>query len=116
MTSCASSSRAATPACRTRSRTTLSLNTLCGLSVADCARLMLTTETAMARRLGRVKHKIAVAGIPYRVPSDAELPERLDAVASTAYLLFTAGIAGGTDLSGPSCATRRSGSGACSSS
>jgi RNA polymerase sigma-70 factor (ECF subfamily) len=76
------------------SRTTLSLNTLCGLSVADCARLMLTTETAMARRLGRIKHKIAVAGIPYRVPTDAELPARLDAVASTAYLLFTAGIAG----------------------
>jgi RNA polymerase sigma factor (sigma-70 family) len=76
------------------SRTTLSLNTLCGLSVADCARLMLTTETAMARRLGRIKHKIAVAGIPYRVPSDAELPARLDAVASTAHLLFTAGIAG----------------------
>ncbi|MDX6233791.1 MAG: hypothetical protein QOH68_2863 [Nocardioidaceae bacterium] len=76
------------------SRTTLSLNTLCGLSVADCARLMLTTEAAMARRLGRIKHKIAVAGIPYRVPTDAELPARLDAVASTAYLLFTAGIAG----------------------
>ncbi len=76
------------------SQTTLSLNTLCGLSIADCARLMLTTETAMARRLGRIKHKIAVAGIPYRIPSDAELPERLDAVASTAYLMFTAGIAG----------------------
>lgn len=76
------------------SQTTLSLNTLCGLSVADCARLMLTTETAMARRLGRIKHKIAVADIPYRVPSDAELPTRLEAVASTAYLLFTAGIAG----------------------
>lgn len=78
------------------SQTTLSLNTLCGLSVADCARLMLTTETAMARRLGRIKHKIAVAGIPYRIPSDAELPERLDAVAATAYLMFTAGIAGET--------------------
>ncbi|MDR7085551.1 RNA polymerase sigma-70 factor (ECF subfamily) [Aeromicrobium panaciterrae] len=78
------------------SQTTLSLNTLCGLSIADCARLMLTTETAMARRLGRVKQKIAVAGIPYRIPSDAELPERLDAVASTAYLMFTAGIAGET--------------------
>lgn len=76
------------------SQTTLSLNTLCGLSIADCARLMLTTETAMARRLGRIKHKITVAGIPYRIPSDAELPERLDAVASTAYLMFTAGITG----------------------
>jgi RNA polymerase sigma-70 factor (ECF subfamily) len=76
------------------SQTTLSLNTLCGLSVADCARVMLTSETAMARRLGRIKHKIAVAGIPYRIPSDSELPERLDAVASTTYLMFTAGIAG----------------------
>lgn len=76
------------------SQTTLSLNTLCGLSIVDCARLMLTTETAMARRLGRIKHKISVAGIPYRIPSDTELPERLDAVASTAYLMFTAGIAG----------------------
>ncbi|GAA3519882.1 sigma-70 family RNA polymerase sigma factor [Aeromicrobium panaciterrae] len=76
------------------SQTTLSLNTLCGLRVADCARLMLTTEAAMARRLGRIKHKIAVAGIPYRIPSDAELPERLDAVGSTVYLMFTAGIAG----------------------
>ena len=83
------------PALSLQTQTTLSLTTLCGLSVADTARLMLTTEGAMARRLTRAKHKIAVAGIPYRIPADAELPERLDAVASTAYLLFTAGIAGG---------------------
>lgn len=78
-------------------QTTLSLTTLCGLSIADTARLMLTSETAMARRLTRAKHKIAVAGIPYRIPSDTELPERLDAVATTVYLLFTAGVVGGDE-------------------
>jgi RNA polymerase sigma factor (sigma-70 family) len=82
------------PALSLATQTTLSLNTLCGLSVADTARLMLTSEAAMARRLGRAKHKISVAGIPYRIPADAELPERLDAVATTVYLLFTAGVAG----------------------
>jgi RNA polymerase sigma-70 factor (ECF subfamily) len=83
------------PALSLATQTTLSLTTLCGLSVADTARLMLTTEGAMARRLTRAKHKIAVAGIPYRIPPAAELPERLDAVATTVYLLFTAGVAGG---------------------
>jgi len=83
------------PALSLANQTTLSLTTLCGLSVADTARLMLTTEGAMARRLTRAKHKIAVAGIPYRIPPDAELPERLEAVATTVYLLLTAGIAGG---------------------
>lgn len=85
------------PALSLATQTTLSLTTLCGLSAADTARLMLTTEGAMARRLSRAKHKIAVAGIPYRIPPDAELPERLDAVATTVYLLFTAGVAGGDE-------------------
>jgi RNA polymerase sigma-70 factor (ECF subfamily) len=89
------------PSLSVAAQTTLSLNTLCGLSIADCARLLLTTESTMARRLGRTKQKIAVAGIPYRIPSDAELPARLDAVASTAYLLFTAGIAGAEDAVRP---------------
>ena len=89
------------PSLSVAAQTTLSLNTLCGLSVADCARLLLTTESTMARRLGRTKQKIAIAGIPYRIPSDAELPARLDAVASTAYLLFTAGIAGTEDAVRP---------------
>jgi RNA polymerase sigma factor (sigma-70 family) len=89
------------PSLSVAAQTTLSLNTLCGLSVADCARLLLTTESTMARRLGRTKQKIAIAGIPYRIPSDAELPARLDAVASTAYLLFTAGIAGAEDAVRP---------------
>ncbi len=83
------------PALSLATQTTLSLTTLCGLTVADAARLMLTSESAMARRLTRAKHKIAVAGIPYRIPPDSDLPERLDAVATTVYLLFTAGVAGG---------------------
>ena len=85
------------PALSLATQTTLSLTTLCGLSIADTARLMLTTEGAMARRLTRAKHKIAVAGIPYRIPAAAELPERLEAVATTVYLLFTAGVAGGDE-------------------
>jgi RNA polymerase sigma-70 factor (ECF subfamily) len=48
----------------------------------------------MARRLTRSKQKIAVAGIPYRIPSDTELPERLAGVTTTVHLLFTAGVAG----------------------
>lgn len=82
------------PALSLATQTTLSLTTLCGLSVADTSRLLLTSESAMARRLTRAKHKIAVAGIPYRIPSDAELPARLRGVTTTVYLLFTAGIAG----------------------
>ena len=89
------------PSLSVSAQTTLSLNTLCGLSIADCARLLLTSESTMARRLGRVKQKIAVAGVPYRIPSDAELPARLEAVASTAYLLFTAGISGAEDAVRP---------------
>ncbi|MCW2750331.1 MAG: polymerase sigma-70 factor, partial [Aeromicrobium sp.] len=89
------------PSLSVSAQTTLSLNTLCGLSIADCARLLLTTESTMARRLGRVKQKIAVAGIPYRIPSDTELPARLEAVAATAYLLFTAGISGAEDAVRP---------------
>jgi RNA polymerase sigma factor (sigma-70 family) len=89
------------PSLSVSAQTTLSLNTLCGLSIADCARLLLTSESTMARRLGRVKQKIAVAAIPYRIPSDAELPARLEAVASTAYLLFTAGISGAEDAVRP---------------
>ena len=85
------------PALSLATQTTLSLTTLCGLSVADTARLLLTSEGAMARRLTRAKHKIAVAGIPYRIPPDAELLERLNAVATTVYLLFTAGVAGGDE-------------------
>ncbi len=77
----------------------LSLTTLCGLTAADTARLMLVSEAAMARRLSRAKGKIAAAGIPYRIPDATELPSRLDGVATTVHLLFTSGASSG--LVGP---------------
>jgi RNA polymerase sigma-70 factor (ECF subfamily) len=52
---------------------------------------MLTTEGAMAKRLTRIRQKITVARIPYRVPTEAELPERLTAVCGVVHALYTAG-------------------------
>nr|WP_280955934.1 sigma-70 family RNA polymerase sigma factor [Aeromicrobium marinum] len=83
------------PALALDTQVTLALTTLCGLTAADAARLLLVTESAMARRLTRAKQKIAVAGIPYRIPDVAELPDRLDGVATTVHLLFTSGVASG---------------------
>ena len=72
----------------------LTLRTVCGLSVADVARVLLLGEDAAAKRLVRTRQKIARAGIPYRVPADADLPARLRAVAAVVHLVFTAGYAG----------------------
>ena len=80
-------------------RLALALRTLCQLSVAQVAAAMLTSEAAMAKRLTRTRQKITVAKIGYRVPADAELPERLNAVCGVVHALYTAGHA-------PSPATR----------
>ena len=81
-------------------RLALALRTLCQLSVAEVAAVLLTTEAAMAKRLVRTRQKIALAKIPYRVPGDAELPERLAAVCGVVHALYTAGHAplGGDQL------------------
>lgn len=71
----------------------LSLRTLCGLSTAEVARVLLLPEATVAKRLTRAKQKIATARIPYRVPSDAELPGRLRGVLATVYLMYTEGYA-----------------------
>src|SRR5918998_2661726 len=68
------------PSLAPEARLALALRTLCQLSVAQVAAAMLTSEAAMAKRLTRTKQKITLAGIAYRVPSDAELPGRLSAV------------------------------------
>jgi RNA polymerase sigma-70 factor (ECF subfamily) len=81
------------PALSPESRVTLALRTLCGLSTAEIARAFLVPEATMAKRLVRTKRKIAVAGIPYRVPPAHLLPERTAVVLTVVYLLFHEGYA-----------------------
>jgi len=88
------------PALSTAAQVALTLRLLGGLSTAEVARAFLTAEPTMAKRLVRAKHKIKAARIPYRVPSDAELPERLRPVLAVLYLTYNAGTEGppGDDL------------------
>ena len=86
------------PALAPDARVALALRTLCGLSVAQTAAVLLTGEVAMAKRLTRIRQKIAVSRIPYRVPADAELPARLAAVCAVVHALYTSGHA---PLDGP---------------
>jgi RNA polymerase sigma-70 factor (ECF subfamily) len=79
------------PALAPESRVALTLRLLCGLTTAEVARSFLVSEATMAARITRAKKKIAGAGIPYRVPSAAELPARIDAVLAVVHLVFTTG-------------------------
>jgi RNA polymerase sigma factor (sigma-70 family) len=81
------------PALSLETQVALSLRTLGGLSTAEVARALLVPEATMAKRLTRARQKIARARIPYRVPDDAELPQRLAGVAATVYLIFNEGYA-----------------------
>jgi RNA polymerase sigma-70 factor (ECF subfamily) len=74
-------------------RVALALRTLCGLSPAQIADVLLTTEVATTKRLVRARQKIAAARIPYRVPPEDELPDRLPAVCAVIQGLYTAGHA-----------------------
>jgi RNA polymerase sigma-70 factor (ECF subfamily) len=83
------------PALSAEAQVALALRTLGGLSTAQVARALLTSEATMAKRLTRAKQKIAYAHIPYRVPAAGDLPGRLAAVAATIYLIFNEGYSAG---------------------
>jgi len=82
------------PALRTEHHLPLTLRLLGGLSVDEVARSFLVSESAMAKRLVRAKYKIKAAKIPYRVPEEADLPERLRSVLSVLYLIYNTGLDG----------------------
>jgi RNA polymerase sigma-70 factor (ECF subfamily) len=96
------------PALGLDAQVALTLRTIGGLSTEEIARAFLVPFETMSKRLTRAKHKIRDAGIPFAVPPDHELPERLDAVLAVVYLIFNEGWgAGRTDLSAEAIALGR---------
>jgi RNA polymerase sigma-70 factor (ECF subfamily) len=81
------------PALAPEARIALTLRTISQLTTREIARAFLEPEPTVAQRISRAKRKIQVAGIPYRIPDDTELPDRLPAVLQVLYVTFTAGYA-----------------------
>jgi RNA polymerase sigma-70 factor (ECF subfamily) len=84
------------PALAPEAAAALTLRLVLGVSTADLARLFLVAEATMAARLTRARKKLTVAGVAFAVPSGERLAERVDVVATVAYLAFTAGYAPGS--------------------
>ncbi len=79
------------PALSPEARVALTLRTVCRLNTAEIANAFMVSEAAIVQRLTRARRKIAAAAVPYRVPADDELGERLGDVLAVIYLLFNEG-------------------------
>jgi RNA polymerase sigma-70 factor (ECF subfamily) len=79
------------PALAPEAQVALTLRLVCGVATPDIARAFLVADATMAARLTRAKKKIAIARIPYAVPTAAELPARVDAVLTVVHLLYATG-------------------------